>query len=494
MKIAVLTAVAATLAGAAGAQDREPRSDVVRAAAQSVVRVLGDGCMDATGARTGARAGSGFVWPEAGQVITALHVVADCERLSVEYVDAGLQREARLSRSLKRADLVLLEVIEAPAARPLTTSETMDEEEALAAIGLPLNIRGWQETYGRRTARPLGPLDDILNERAREEIRNLGVPDLQLEIFRLDAVVKPGSSGGPVINRRGEVVGVVNGGLDGGSSALNWAIPSRYLPELRRDGESGPLASLGPAAQQVFSYSVASETSANGGAMAALGSINDEIRCGGRSYFKLASRTVGEIVGSLADLSEQGVLDDPAGFIGMVQLFSAIIPAEQIMALRYDLLVDVEIGATIAIPWGARLDDYDEGCVAVARDSDVHLAFQSRRLGGLVSAQAASLEFERLVGEGYGFMGCQPDPALMELVPHVRFDGLVGRRQGAYCWTGSDAVPAYAIVAYLARGDDFAGVVAINEDYGSTGPGGDPVVTRDWIAAAIAVLLSTFQL
>lgn len=483
----------------APAQQLEPRADIVRAAAQSVVRISADSCLSSDGSQNGSRVGSGFVWPDAGHITTALHVVADCQRLVVTYVEAGIQRPARVTRSLRRADLALLQVENPPQVRVLDTGAQAQPQEPLAAIGLPLNIQTWQETYGHRSAQA-SRLGDILNPRARSEILALGAPDIGLEIFRLTAVVKPGSSGGPVINRDGVVVGVVDGGLDGGSSALNWAVPSRLLDELRRSEATGAAVSLGPRSEAVFAFETSTPAATPGGPApdplrAHVSPVNQEFQCGGRRYFNLATRTVEEVVGTLTTLGNDGVLDDPAGFLAMAEAFSTILPFQEVLALRYDLLVDLDTGATIAIPWGTQLTDLGQACVASAIESNISLLFHSLRFDpGFTNAQLVSQQFDIMAGQAYGFAACEPDFAFLEPVPHYRFDGLIARRQGAYCQQYGSPELSYGIVGYLGRDNSFAGVVAVNRAYALTGPGGDFGVTRDWVAAALAVLLSTYQL
>src|SRR3546814_8412252 len=72
-----------------------------------------------------------------------------------------------------------------------------------------------------------------------------------------------------------------------------------------------------------------------------------DLACGGRSYFHLATRDLNEIVDSL---SQPGTLDDPAGFLYVVNGLAQYVPLEELAAIRFDLWVDSETGATIAVP------------------------------------------------------------------------------------------------------------------------------------------------
>lgn len=482
------------LATHAGAQGRPP-ADLVNKAKQSVVRVMADGCPSQRHAGGASRTGSGFVWPDAAHVVTALHVVSDCATLTVEYVEAGVQSGARLARGLRDADLVLLEVESPPTVAALRTAARAEAQADVAAIGLPANTVAIHESYGVIKSTPLGPLKETLNPHAASQLRKLGSPHFDLEVLFVTPDFRPGLSGGPLIDFRGEVVGVVDGGLDGGNASLNWAVPASNLERLRDSGEDRASLSLGEEAEVVFAYSIPPALASSERGQAVVAEINAEVSCGGRRFFKLATRTVGEIVGSLAEVEGSGVLDDPAGFLTLVDAFSMIIPVEEVLGLRYDLLVDTETSATIALPWGNELVDHGDGCVAEAEESDISVAFQSRRLDlAQTDAQLASEEFERRVAEGYEFVQCAADPMLVEPVPHFRFDGLMARRQGAYCLSSYATDPTYVFLAHLAREDSFAGIVAVNEEYALTGMGGDPAVTRDWVAAALAVLLSTYQI
>src|SRR3546814_2771740 len=107
---AVLLLVCAGSAAGSAAWAK-PSADTVRRAAASVVRVVAEGCPGGQGSRVG----TGFVWSAPQQVVTALHVVADCSRVAVEYVELGVQRRAETQRALRRADLALLAVEDPPA-------------------------------------------------------------------------------------------------------------------------------------------------------------------------------------------------------------------------------------------------------------------------------------------------------------------------------------------------------------------------------------------
>ena len=55
-------------------------------------------------------------------------------------------------------------------------------------------------------------------------------------LIQIDAAISPGSSGGPVVNKKGEVVGITVSKLDiPNAQNLNFAVPTKYLEFLMRD-------------------------------------------------------------------------------------------------------------------------------------------------------------------------------------------------------------------------------------------------------------------
>lgn len=463
-----------------GAVWAKPSADIVRAAANSVVRVMAEGCPGPKGTR----AGSGFVWPEPGKIVTALHLVADCQTLTVEYVEAGVQRRAQATKSLRRADLALLTVENPPSVQPLSKTATAQTQEVLAAIGLPLNVRNWQETYGSRGLN-VNRLSDILNDSARREIENLGAPAIDLDVFRLTAVVKPGSSGGPIINAQGAVVGIVDGGLDGGASSLNWAVPAHLLQELAERGQSGANVGLGAAAESVFAFSIP-ETGENAA------SVNQDLVCGGRSYFHLATRSLSEIVDSM---ETPGTLDDPQGFAYVVTTLAENVPENDLAALSFNLFVDSETGATVAVPENMTLAEESGFCVASSNQGDIALIFQGQVFDpNYTNVEFVSNQFVNTLSQGLGFINCQADLAFSQAVPHSRVDGLLARRFAALCYHAQSGEQAYNFVAHLGRMNSYLGIVAVNGEFYDTGAYANPAKTRDWAAAALAVIISTYQI
>lgn len=141
--------------------------------------------------RSGRRgAGSGIVW-DANRIVTNAHVVGSRQTVAVVLED-GTQFEARVARSDPRLDLALLEVdAELPAAS-IGESDKLRVGELVFALGHPWG-QPWVVTAGIVTG--LGSVTLPDSGAAREVIRS----DVQL---------RPGNSGGPLLNASGEVIGV----------------------------------------------------------------------------------------------------------------------------------------------------------------------------------------------------------------------------------------------------------------------------------------------
>lgn len=180
---------------ALSAQDSLP--GLVKRIKPSVVLVV---IYDAGGSRLATA--SGFcVAP--GQVVTNHHVVSNAARIEVHTGDDGVYRVITVAAKNEQADLAVLR-IDATAARlrPLPVARTLPEEgERIIVIGNPRGLEG-------------SVSDGIVSS-----VRTLR----EGKLLQITAPISPGSSGSPVVNMRGEVVGVATGANERGQN-LNFAI------------------------------------------------------------------------------------------------------------------------------------------------------------------------------------------------------------------------------------------------------------------------------
>ena len=172
--------------------------------------------------------GSGFIIDAAGHIITNNHVVADADQLTVTLAD-GTKLPARLVGRDARNDLAVLD-IDAPG--PLTTavlgdSSTLQVGELAIAIGNPFGFEGTV------TSGVISAIRSTLD---------LGDEQLLGGAIQTDAAINPGNSGGPLLNARGEVIGVNTAifSRSGGFQGIGFAIPinvaKRVVPELIAHG------------------------------------------------------------------------------------------------------------------------------------------------------------------------------------------------------------------------------------------------------------------
>src|SRR3954449_12570276 len=167
-------------------------------------------------------AGSGFIIDADGSILTNHHVVDRAERITVKLSD-GRTLRARLIGSDPDTDIALIKVDGQgglPVA-PLGDSSMLRMGEWVCAIGNPL---GYEHTVTVGVVSFLG--------------RKLF--DMSLDNYiQTDAAINFGNSGGPLINSRGEVIGI-NAAISSRASSIGFAVPingaSAVLPQLRARG------------------------------------------------------------------------------------------------------------------------------------------------------------------------------------------------------------------------------------------------------------------
>ena len=185
----------------------------------SVVRGESDGGM-----------GSGFVYSDEGYVITNQHVVQNAERVMITFLDGeayignviGTDRDLDIAVVKVEPTNTYLQPIK------IGDSSKLKVGEKIAAIGNPFGLSG-SMTSG------------IVSQMGRLLPQETGysIPD----VIQTDAAINPGNSGGPLINMKGEVVGINTAiqSATGEFSGIGFAVPAntvkKVVPVLIQDGE-----------------------------------------------------------------------------------------------------------------------------------------------------------------------------------------------------------------------------------------------------------------
>ncbi len=169
--------------------------------------------------------GSGVVYSSDGYIITNQHVIDSADEIRVVLPDAGTFTAVLVGEDIL-TDLALLkiELTEVPFV-PLGDSAAVRVGESVLAVGNPLGY--FQQTV---TAGIISAVD-----------RQVRIPDSQYAytFIQTDAVINPGNSGGPLVNLRGEVIGINSAKVSRlGVEGIGLAIPSstvrRVIEDLRQ--------------------------------------------------------------------------------------------------------------------------------------------------------------------------------------------------------------------------------------------------------------------
>jgi S1-C subfamily serine protease len=175
--------------------------------------------------------GSGIVYDLGGHIITNNHVVDDYQKIRVVFHN-GQSYPARVSGTDKFADLAVIKVDADPQTfhpLPLGDSSKLRIGDEVIAIGSPF---GLSESL---TSGIVSQLGRVLNP---PDIGAFSIPN----VIQTDTAINPGNSGGPLLNTRGEVIGI-NTAIQtqtGEFSGVGFAIPSntmkRVVPALIQSG------------------------------------------------------------------------------------------------------------------------------------------------------------------------------------------------------------------------------------------------------------------
>ncbi len=183
--------------------------------------------------------GSGFLVAP-GRVATNHHVIEGASRVFAKFADGTVVAALGTLAIDREADLAVIALdASAPTVRPLTLAR------ATPRVGDPVIVVG--SPHGLELSATMGIVSGL---------RNLAPHGLLLQI---DAAVSPGSSGGPVLDARGAVIGVVRMSRKTAQN-LNFAVPVGPLREMRGAVSAVPF----PVAQEFSETASGNETRAEG--------------------------------------------------------------------------------------------------------------------------------------------------------------------------------------------------------------------------------------
>lgn len=176
--------------------------------------------------------GSGFVYDVNGHIITNNHVVEDAQKITVTFLD-GTSYNAKVIGTDPYTDLAVIKVdadLSLLHPLPIGDSSNLRVGDQVAAIGNPFGLSG------SMTSGIVSQLGRLLSTPGTSAF---SIPD----VIQTDAAINPGNSGGPLLNMKGQVVGINTAiqSATGEFAGIGFAIPSntvsKIVPVLIKEGK-----------------------------------------------------------------------------------------------------------------------------------------------------------------------------------------------------------------------------------------------------------------
>ncbi len=177
--------------------------------------------------------GSGFLIDKTGEILTNSHVINGADKVTVTLKD-GRVFEGKVRGFDEVTDLAVVKIngTNLPVA-PLADSDLVQVGDWAIAVGNPL---GLDNTV------TLGIVSTLKRSSAQ-----VGIPDKRIDFIQTDAAINPGNSGGPLLNDRGEVIGI-NTAIRADAMGIGFAIPinkAKSIKDQLARGETIPHPYLG---------------------------------------------------------------------------------------------------------------------------------------------------------------------------------------------------------------------------------------------------------
>ncbi len=161
--------------------------------------------------------GSGFIIDPSGYILTNSHVIGRADTVTVTLSD-GREWEAKIVGSDPKTDVAVIKIDGADLpVLPMGDSDKIEVGQWVLALGSPFGLTG-TVTSG------------IVSATGRS---SMGITDYE-DFIQTDAAINPGNSGGPLVNLRGEAIGINTAivSRNGGSMGVGFAIPINMAKEI----------------------------------------------------------------------------------------------------------------------------------------------------------------------------------------------------------------------------------------------------------------------
>jgi hypothetical protein len=192
---------------------------------------------------------TGFAWPDALRIVTALHAVAGCQSITVFSEATGATSPAKIDRIILEGDIALLGLARPLGIQPARHStEQPNLSDSFTIVGYPWGVdvaKGDPLTFSSGMKGALTTLDQAYGNmpELREMLdgREQPYPTRNAAILRVGSTLQPGHSGAPIFDSKGQVVAIADGGLFKGFAGMNWSMPvAVYLPRLLNSQDTAP--------------------------------------------------------------------------------------------------------------------------------------------------------------------------------------------------------------------------------------------------------------
>lgn len=179
---------------------------------------------------------TGFVISPQGFVATAAHSLDKANLVNLTFSNGAISEEAKIIALAKnpKIDLAILQVpVNYVPSVTFKNSNTVEAGQEIAVIGSPKRLQ------------------NTITNGLISQLRNIS----NVTVFQISAPISPSSSGSPVFNKEGQVIGIAISSLEEANvQNINFAVPSNYLLQMMSENNITPQLAKGKAPNKVQKY------------------------------------------------------------------------------------------------------------------------------------------------------------------------------------------------------------------------------------------------